>query len=356
MILRFPSAGIGCVALGAALVTCVPLPAQNEKNPTPRVISPEAREKANATQSSTSHSSRPTATIHWQGVPLRDAIGRLKPLFDEPVFVDRRVNPDMKVTLDIAAQSAEQVLAGIAVDQELGVGRLGRLVYLGPKAAADQLRPLATLRAREIARLPADVRTSLMARKQLSWPRLSEPRQIAAGVVDQSGWRIANPEQIPHDLWAANELPELSVAEQLTVLLIGFDLTFELRAADRSIQIVPIVGTTGTRPTRTAPSRSTASATAKHPTGGTKQVYTLRVQEKPVGAVLHELATRLHWSIQIDEDAIRAAGKSMDQRVSFSVENSDQDKLLGALLTPAGLEYHLDGEQIKVTPQNSGEK
>ena len=46
---------------------------------------------------------------------------------------------------------------------------------------------------------------------------------------------------------------------------------------------------------------------------GAMQVYTLRVQEKPVGAVLRELSQRLHWAIQIDEDAIRAAGKSLDK-------------------------------------------
>ena len=67
-------------------------------------------------------------------------------------------------------------------------------------------------------------------KQQLAWPRLSEPRQVISAVIEQRGWRVAEPERIPHDLWAAGELPELSVAEVLTVLLIGFDLTFELQA------------------------------------------------------------------------------------------------------------------------------
>ena len=53
------------------------------------------------------------------------------------------------------------------------------------------------------------------------------------------------------------------------------------------------------------------------------------------------------WAIQIDEDAIRAAGKSLDKRVSFSVENADQEHLLEALLTPAGLDYQMEGEQVR---------
>jgi hypothetical protein len=35
------------------------------------------------------------ASILWQGVPLRDAVARLKPLFADTVFVDRRVNPNV---------------------------------------------------------------------------------------------------------------------------------------------------------------------------------------------------------------------------------------------------------------------
>jgi len=63
------------------------------------------------------------------------------------------------------------------------------------------------------------------------------------------------------------------------------------------------------------------------------------------------LAIRLHWAIQIDEVAIRAAGISLDQRVSFSVENADQDKLLDALLTPAGLDYRVEGEKVRIIPR-----
>ena len=66
--------------------------------------------------------------------------------------------------------------------------------------------------------------------------------------------------------------------------------------------------------------------------------------------MLRELAQRLHWSIEIDEDAIRAAGISLEQRVTFSVENADRETLLNALLTPAKLDYRLEGEKIRVMP------
>src|SRR3954451_3053817 len=92
--------------------------------------------------------SQRTATIHWQRVPLRDAIGRLRDLFDDTVFVDRRVDPNMRVSLDIEATSAEEVVAAVASGRDLGAARLGRVVYLGPSGAANQLRAIAAARSK----------------------------------------------------------------------------------------------------------------------------------------------------------------------------------------------------------------
>jgi hypothetical protein len=88
----------------------------------------------------------------------------------------------------------------------------------------------------------------------------------------------------------------------------------------------------------------------------TKQLYTLRVQEKPVDAVLRELDQRLNWNIEIDEASIRAAGRSLDARVSFSVEDAEQDELLEALLKPAGLDFRRDGERLRIIPRTAAKK
>ncbi len=81
----------------------------------------------------------------------------------------------------------------------------------------------------------------------------------------------------------------------------------------------------------------------------------MRVQEQPVQAVLRAFSQRLHWAIQIDEDSIRAAGKSLDKRVSFSVENADQEHLLDALLKPAGLDYRLEEGRVRIIARRYNE-
>jgi len=300
--------------------------------------------------------SQRTATIHWQRVPLRDALGRLHTLFDDTVFVDRRVDPTMRVSLDIEADSAEEVVAGIAAASDLGVARLGPLVYLGPSGAADQLREISAARSQEVGRLPADLRASLTRKQPIGWARLSEPRRLFVSIAERSNWRVANADAIPHDLWSAGGLPELTFAEQLTVLLVGFDLTFELRPKDRSIEVVPLKGVSKAPGPSATSKRSAPPSNSTHAKKDGKHVYTLRVKEQPVGAVIQELSKRLHWAIQIDEESIRAAGKSLETRVSFSVENADQEHLLEALLQPAGLDFRLDGERVRIIAGRYDEK
>ena len=181
-----------------------------------------------------------TTTIHWQGVPLHETLDRVRQTFQVAVFVDRRVDPNTRVTLDIAATSAEQALGGIADSCGLDIARLGKLLYLGPASAAGRLRPLANLRTRDAAKLPVDLRNAVLKRQPLAWPRLGEPRQLVITLAEQNGWRVVDADKIPHDLWSANELPDLNLAERLTVLLLGFDLTFEFRPEDHAIHIVPL--------------------------------------------------------------------------------------------------------------------
>jgi hypothetical protein len=90
------------------------------------------------------------------------------------------------------------------------------------------------------------------------------------------------------------------------------------------------------------------------PRRNTKQVYTLRVEEQPVGAVLRQLGDRLGWTIVIDEASLTASGRSLNQRVSFAVQNVDEDALLAELLRPAGLDFERDGNRVTIRPDSTG--
>jgi hypothetical protein len=335
------------------------------------------------------------ATIHWDHVPLGEAVARLADVLEVDVLVDRRVDPNQRVSLTARDASAEEILAQLAADRSLGVSHLGTLLYLGPRAAADELRTLAAVRQQEVAGLPGEERAALDRKQVANWPRLTEPRQLVVGLLRERGWDVRQAELIPHDLWPAGRLPALTLSDQLTALLVGFDLTFRLVPGRRAVEIVAI-----DEPVRLArryqlPAGSPLDVhilrrqfpeASVHVEGQSLQlvgqledherltemlqrqgarreaipqkrparrVFTLHVEDQPVGTVLRQLERQLGLEIDVDDAAVRAADLSLDRRVSLAVEGVGLDELLDALLAPAGLDYERDAERVRVFPRSA---
>jgi hypothetical protein len=252
------------------------------------------------------------------------------------------------------------------------------------------LRTLAAIGDEQVAALPAQLREAVNRKKSMDWPKLAEPRELVMQLVEDCGLHLSGAEQIPHDVWPAGGLPALSLAEQLTVLLIGFDLTFIVDSRQHEITLVPITApVTITRryrlpdnadanllkrqlsdiEMRNAGNDIVVNGTAEDherladflrpqraalPTppaaSRTKRLYTLRIEEQPLREVLVQLGQQLGWTIEIDDGAIRAAGNSLDERVTVSVQNVDEDDLFRALLRPAGLAHQRDGNHVRIIP------
>lgn len=293
--------------------------------------------------------SAPTAahSVQWEQVPLGDAIGRLRGVSGADVLLDRRVDPAQRVDLKLENAGVEEIVARLAAACSLGHTRLERLFYIGPPQTAQRLVALAALRRHDVAAVPAELRRSLSERRRIVWPPLTEPRGLVTRLADEHGWRVLESERIPHDLWAGGALPSMTLTDQLTVLLAGFDRTYRVSPDQRAIEIVPIDWEAIEPAAPASPARKRTTA----PKPGGKQVFTLRIENQPVGKVLDQLGRRIGWQLAVDEAAIRAAGRSLDQRVSLTVENADEDQLLNALLTPAGLKAERNGDSVRVTPR-----
>ena len=80
------------------------------------------------------------------------------------------------------------------------------------------------------------------------------------------------------------------------------------------------------------------------------RIQRMSVQAEPLGPVLRQLADRLGLELRIDEQAIAAAGISLDQRVSVKVENASVDELLRQLLKSTGLTFHRRQKVVEIIP------
>jgi hypothetical protein len=169
-------------------------------------------------------------------IPLKECLATFSQHAAVAILLDRRVDPDRLVTISVENTPLLDELKDLAQKLDLGVANLGPVVYVGPKATTARLEALSELRKREAA---SSSRKGWLTSSSSSWEDLAEPRALAEEIVRRAAAKLANPEAIPHDVWAAWSGPALSNIDRLTLILAGFDLTCELRGDGAEAEIVP---------------------------------------------------------------------------------------------------------------------
>ncbi len=303
---------------------------------------------------------RSPVAVYWSGDPLRRAVTALCASHGVAVVVDRRVDPDRPVDVRTEEMSLGQVLRHVADAHSLGVTALGPVVYLGPPHAAAVLRGVARSRWDEVRALPPAAQERWLRAQRLRWDDLSEPRELVAQLIAQSGFRADGLDRIPHDLWAGAELPPLSLVERLTLLLIQFDLTFAISPDGQTITLAPLPEkllaearqaaqkSPGGPLDLPAPGRGKIAASKGRRPAEVR--FTQKPTQGPVGVLLQQIADKLGLELRIDHQAIQAAGLSLDRSIALEVQEATLDELLEAVLSPAGLAFRRTGKVIEVGP------
>ncbi|MGH7194587.1 MAG: hypothetical protein ACREJM_13800, partial [Candidatus Saccharimonadales bacterium] len=157
------------------------------------------------------------------------------------ILLDRRVDPDQPLTLAVDAVVLEEAVENVAHHCQTEVSWFGPLAYLGPRRAARRLRSLAALRGQDAAQLTAKRRQAFARDRAWRWNDLATPRELCQGLAEEANARLESLDLLPHDLWAAADLPPLSWTDRLTLLANEFDLTFEFADGGATVRLVPIV-------------------------------------------------------------------------------------------------------------------
>lgn len=315
-------------------------------------------------------------SLVWGDRETRGAFDSLARSTGVAIFLDRRIDPSHLLTLKVVDEPLRSVLLSAAGQVEAGVVLVGSVVYVGPKATSGKLLALASLRRQETGKLPAEARIRLTKSEAWSWAEPAEPRQLLNDLATRGGVRVENPELVPHDLWPAANLPVLTWTERMTLLLAGFDLTYELKD-QRTIRLVPLPERLVFERTyspqgdadraaidlrRLVPEAKIAvergalrvSATAEDHErvdrllGGDrvtntkvtlgKKRYTLTVANKPAGAVLKTVAAQISRDLKFDASLT----EKLRTEVSLEVNEVSLEELLDKTLKPLGLTYRVD--------------
>lgn len=316
------------------------------------------------------------ASIFWSEVPLRDAVSNLSETRRLSVWLDRRCDPAGRISFGANLPRLKDCLWKLANDNsDLDVTWLEDLIYVGPSTAANRLATVNAIHQQMLSKLSSSTRSPWQRRKLMSWPRLTSPVDLLHELEQELGREIRGKERVTHDLWAAKKLPPLPLFQRLELILVGFDLTFVFESdGGAKIVAMPIQPRVEHRVSVPAEkSEDVEELLAKHPTAklnGDKLAASWRVHElvarklepPPDNRVLDRLRYTLKAENQVLGDFVRSLCKQLEmtcefqsvdksvleQRISFNVQQASVRKLFQVILEPAGLQFELEGQQLKV--------
>jgi len=330
--------------------------------------------------------------VRWSGTPLRETLTGLSRARRVAVLIDRRVDPGQELELTANDVPLEQVFRAVAERRRLGLSLVGPVVYLGPPRVAARLRTLNELRREDARGLTPSGRQKFLQSRRIRWDDFATPRTLLGDLDAGNGFAISGLDQVPHDLWAAADLPPLPLVDRLGLIAVQFDLTFHIAADAKTVTLVPVPDEVaidrsypgGRQPEQvasrwaalapdarirvvgdrihvrglledhermTAPGRTPGRPpTGPGRPGEGETRFTVREAKGPLGEVLRQLAERLQVELKIDHEGLERAGISLNQPVAFSVEEATLDELFEAVLAPAGCRFRRKGSLLEIGP------
>jgi len=336
----------------------------------------------------------------WENVDLRTITRRIAATRGTAIVLDRRIDPSRQFESSASNQPLLEFLQELAREAGGQASVVGNVVYIGPEESAGKLRTLVALRQRELQSeeiaIPPSRRSGLAAAETFQWNDLDSPADLIRRAVESRKLSTEGLDQVPHDLWAGNTLPQASAAETLSLLLIQWDLTFEWIPQGRGIRLIPVpervaIERTHLPPKGTKPARALeqwlqdfpgltgrvvsgevlveatleqheAIENLKRPDKGPaspvrpkplkQERFSLRIKDAPASSLMKKLGEPAYGQLtfEYDADALKEAGIDLNRRITFEVKNATIEQLLKAALEPLGVSVELDDRTVHLKP------
>lgn len=322
-----------------------------------------------------------TIGFQWESNPIRQGLHSLATNQRVAIWLDRRVDPGFEVDLLVSDATFGEALQRVGSEIGGGVSFVGSVAYVGSKPVTGKLATLAAIRRDEVKQLPTAARTRFATSAPWTWETLTTPRELLSQLALLAGAKVINIELIPHDLWPAGDLPAMSLTDRMTLLLAGFDLTFEIARDGTAIRLTPIpqhVSIERSYSPRASLNATTATIAEAFPgvgirkdgarlmitgtfeehevigrlargetirraetTPGSKR-FDLRVENQPIGAIIKAIAEREALQLRMDP----ASQAKLQQRISLDVKQLTLEELLDRALMSTGVTHRIEGGEL----------
>lgn len=337
---------------------------------------------------------------NWTYAELREMLTDVATDRRISIVLDRRLDPSVRFPFAVRNVPLRTGLSEFARTAKGELSLPANFVYLGPPSAARQLRTLMELRKAELSSkdsgIPDRRRAELQSSRKFQWHDLETPRQVLENIAAPFRLTLKNEDQIPHDLWAAAVLPDVSLVDSLSVVLIQFDLTFRWTNSGDTVELIPIPDHLSVE-RKHHPKMKLADAMAlialrfpdltarivqsdivvnglvedheaissllrgENPVNHTKGdrnvplggLFTFRAEQPvPLSAIMKKLEES---DIRFEYNAqdLKAAGIDLEQALQPDVKNVTIEEFFKTIFGPARLDFEIDRQTVKLKPKRS---
>lgn len=174
----------------------------------------------------------------WTDAPIRDRITTFSIHQQFGCFLDRRIDPTLKINTGIDNGTTEQFLWRVAAQQGLGVCRLEDFYYFGPLPTAAKL-PIAWNELKtETHQSRKSFKVAWNKQQAIQTTAIVQPKSLLQQLAADNHFEIQNLDALPHDVWSGFQLPPTTLEGRVAIILVGFDKWFTRSPDGTSIEIV----------------------------------------------------------------------------------------------------------------------
>ena len=346
--------------------------------------------------------------VIWNEQPIRETLSNFATHHRLGFLLDRRVDPDTLISLDVKQITVREVFEQAAKQHGLAFCEFETVAYIGPVDAAEQLRLLAALRSEQLAKLPENKRAGMLTPISFHTEQYDEPVVTLQRLAAAAGFDGTAFQQLPHDVWPELHFPNETPTVIFSLILIGFDRTFaiskdatklgpiaipnelviareykgpiarqltesELLQLAPDAQIAPIPQGVGieapleqlakiealiakrtseserkSRPSDIANGSNNPSETNDAHMRLQNERFTIPKLDASLDKTLKAFADRMQLELVIDEKSFDARNVRLDSRISTSFEQATYTEVFEKCLAPVGAKFRINGNTITV--------
>ncbi len=161
------------------------------------------------------------------GVTLRTGLARISEGADVPIWLDRNIDGEQTIQVQFDQSTFQQAIDEIIAPKELAIAWVGGTIYICSKNKSQSIE-----KAYWNTSLANNSKLGAIECPSLQWSEPVEPRMLFAILASENRVALSGIERCEHDLWAPQNLPPMSLAARMTILLAGFNSTLAFNSDD----------------------------------------------------------------------------------------------------------------------------